>query len=59
MFYSGDWNLTGEPSMRRTILMIGFSLAILSLSTGCGGGVQKGKNQDYDRPKSAPTATTK
>jgi len=30
---------------------IGFILLFFSLLTGCGGARDKGKNQDYDRPK--------
>jgi hypothetical protein len=37
--------------MTRIVRVIVFGLAVAVFAAGCGGGAQKGKNQDFDRPK--------
>lgn len=41
--------------MGRFALVFCFGLAVMAFVCGCGGGAQKGKNQDFDRPKAAAT----
>lgn len=45
-------------SMTRTVRVIAFALLLAVSAAGCGGGVEKGKNRDADRPRSAPTKPT-
>ncbi|MEO2091267.1 MAG: hypothetical protein ABGY75_17540 [Gemmataceae bacterium] len=44
--------------MTRAIRVILFGVLLSVSVVGCGGGVQKGKNQDFDRPRAAPTKPT-
>lgn len=37
--------------MSRFLRAVGFGLVLVVFAVGCGGGAQKGKNQDFDRPK--------
>jgi hypothetical protein len=44
--------------MLHSFRLITFALLLAVCAAGCGGGGQKGKNQDFDRPKAAPTKPT-
>jgi hypothetical protein len=42
-------DLHGFDTMPRILFVLGIAFALFA--AGCGGGGQKGKNQDFDRPK--------
>ena len=43
--------------MTRIVRVIVFSLVLAVFTVGCGGGAQKGKNADFDRPKTPESKT--